>query len=153
MKKIENTIECIEALMKKMNENNIKSLNIKENELEIFIETDCDKSPVIMGGAIPQYQQIPAQAQPQTEPVEVVQKPQGNIVKAPIVGTFYSSASPKDKAFVSIGEKVKKGDVLFIIESMKVMNEVKSEFDGTVTIVNVKDGEAVEFDQPLMIIE
>lgn len=151
MAKIENTIECIEALMTKMNGNHVKSLSIKEKDLEITIEMDCDKSPVIMGGVMPQYQQVSA---PQTAPVaESVAKPQGNIVKAPVVGTFYASSTPADKPFVSIGQQVKKGDVLFIIESMKVMNEIKSEFDGTVTIVNVKNGEAVEYDQPLMIIE
>ena len=76
----------------------------------------------------------------------------GNQVKAPIVGTFYSAPSPTEKPFVSVGDTVKKGDVLFIIESMKVMNEVQSEFDGVVKKVLANSGDAVEFDQTVMII-
>ena len=77
----------------------------------------------------------------------------GNIVKAPIVGTYYRSASPDKPPFVKIGDKVKKGDVIMIIESMKLMNEVQSEFDGVVERILVADGQAVEFDQPIMIIK
>lgn len=153
MAKIENTTECVEALMEMMKSKNAKSLHVIEKEFEFFIEMDCEKSPVIVSGEMPQYKMPVAAEQNTASKPEVSAKPQGNIVKAPIVGTYYASASPKDKPFVNIGQTVKKGDVLFIIESMKVMNEVKSEFDGVVTIVNVKNGEAVEFDQPVMIIE
>ncbi|MDR0947432.1 MAG: acetyl-CoA carboxylase, biotin carboxyl carrier protein [Ruminococcus sp.] len=76
----------------------------------------------------------------------------GNIVKAPLIGTFYESASPGKPPFVTVGQTVKKGDILFIIESMKVMNEVPSEFDGTVKEILVKDAEPLEFDQDVMII-
>ena len=77
----------------------------------------------------------------------------GNIVKAPLVGTYYRSPSPDKPPFVKIGDKVKKGDVIMIIESMKLMNEVQSEFDGVVERILVSDGDAVEFDQPIMIIK
>lgn len=77
----------------------------------------------------------------------------GNTVKAPIVGTFYAAPSPEKPAFVEVGKQVKKGDVLFIIESMKLMNEIQSEFDGTVKQILVSDASAVEYDQPIMIIE
>ena len=77
----------------------------------------------------------------------------GNIVKAPIVGTYYRSPSPDKPPFVKIGDKVKKGDVIMIIESMKLMNEVQSEFDGVVERILVTDGQAVEYDQPIMIIK
>ncbi|MBO5448459.1 MAG: acetyl-CoA carboxylase biotin carboxyl carrier protein [Ruminococcus sp.] len=76
----------------------------------------------------------------------------GREVKAPIVGTFYAAPSPDSAPFVSVGDKVKKGDVIFIIESMKVMSEVQSEFDGVVKEVCVNSGDAVEFDQTVMII-
>lgn len=79
--------------------------------------------------------------------------PQGNVVKSPIVGTFYQSPSPDKPPFVKVGDTVKKGDVIMIIESMKLMNEVQSEFDGVVEKVLVSNGQAVEFDQPIMIIK
>ncbi len=79
--------------------------------------------------------------------------PDGNVVKAPIVGTFYASSAPDKPPFVSVGKQVKKGDVLMIIESMKLMNEIQSDFDGVVSEILVKNGEAVEYDQPIMIIK
>ncbi len=77
----------------------------------------------------------------------------GNIVKSPMVGTFYAKPSPNSDAYVTIGKKVKKGDVLCIIEAMKLMNEIESEFDGEVVEILVKDGEAVEYGKPLFVIE
>lgn len=73
----------------------------------------------------------------------------GKIIKSPIIGTFYASAAPGKPAFVSVGSKVKKGSVVCIVESMKLMNEITSEFDGTVAEVYVSDAQAVEYDQPL----
>lgn len=77
----------------------------------------------------------------------------GNVVKAPIVGTFYAAADPSKPPFTEVGKHVKKGDVLMIIESMKLMNEITSEYDGVVKQILVKNGEAVDYDQPIMIIE
>ncbi|MBP3463355.1 MAG: acetyl-CoA carboxylase biotin carboxyl carrier protein [Clostridia bacterium] len=74
---------------------------------------------------------------------------EGNIVKSSMVGTFYSKPSPNADAYVSVGDNVKKGDVLCIIEAMKLMNEIESEFDGEVVEILVKDGEAVEYGKPL----
>ncbi|MCD7727405.1 MAG: acetyl-CoA carboxylase biotin carboxyl carrier protein [Ruminococcus sp.] len=99
-------------------------------------------------------QGAPAQAMPaapaaQTPPAT----PSGNVVKAPIVGTFYSAPSPDDSPFVTVGKTVAKGDVIFIVESMKVMSEVTSDFDGVVKEILVKNGDPIEYDQPIMIIE
>ena len=77
----------------------------------------------------------------------------GNVVAAPIVGTFYSRPAPDKPPFVAVGQTVKRGDTLFIIESMKLMNEVESEFDGVVKAILVSDGDAVEFGQTVMVIE
>lgn len=85
---------------------------------------------------------------PKEEKVE-----EGNIVKSPMVGTFYSKPSPNSEAYVSIGQKVKKGDVLCIIEAMKLMNEIESEFDGEVVEILVKDEETVEYGKPLFVIK
>ena len=75
------------------------------------------------------------------------------IVKSPMVGTFYSAPSPDQPAYVTGGKKVKEGDVLCIVEAMKLMNEIKSEISGTVTEVFVKNGQPLEFDQPLFKIQ
>lgn len=74
---------------------------------------------------------------------------EGNIVKSPMVGTFYMKPAPNAKPYVEVGQKVKKGDVLCIIEAMKLMNEIESEFDGEIAEILLKDGEMVEFGKPL----
>ena len=99
---------------------------------------------------------MPETASPATNgnvPSETPAVVQGHVIKSPIVGTFYSSPSPEKPPFVTVGTKVKKGDVLFIIESMKLMNEVTSEYNGTVSKISVNNGEAIEFGQEIMIIE
>ncbi len=73
----------------------------------------------------------------------------GNVVKSPMVGTFYIKPNPSAEPYVEVGKKVKKGDVLCIVEAMKLMNEIESEFDGEVAEIFVKDGEAVEYAKPL----
>jgi len=77
----------------------------------------------------------------------------GNVVKSPMVGTFYSKSSPTAESFVKIGSKVKKGDTLCIIEAMKLMNEIESEFDGEVVDILVHDEEAVDYGKELFIIK
>lgn len=79
--------------------------------------------------------------------------PAGKQVRAPIVGTFYSASSPDAPAFAKVGDKVKVGDVLCIIEAMKLMNEIESEVSGTITQVLVDNGTAVEYDQPLFVVD
>ena len=134
-------LDIVDALIDKMNEKNVASLKVKTDDFEIDLLKQNEVMPIY---------QPPVQVETVAVKEETVSI--GNEVKAPIIGTFYSSPSPNDKAFVTVGQQVKKGDVLFIIESMKVMNEVKSEFDGTVNAINLKDGEIVEFDQTVMII-
>lgn len=80
----------------------------------------------------------------------ISEKEDCKIVKSPMVGTFYSKSSPTADAFVKVGDKVKKGDVLCIIEAMKLMNEIESEYDGEVIEICVKDEEMVEYGQPLI---
>ena len=86
------------------------------------------------------------------ETPSVSQKHAGKSIKAPLVGTFYAAPSPDQPPFVQVGDTVKKGDVVLIIESMKLMNEVTSDVDGVVQEILVKNGDAVEYDQPLMIL-
>ena len=77
----------------------------------------------------------------------------GNIVKSPMVGTFYLKPSPNSDPYVQVGQRVKKGDVLCIIEAMKLMNEIESEWDGEIKEILVKDGEPVEYGKPLFVIK
>ena len=78
-----------------------------------------------------------------------ISKPSGNIVKSPMVGTFYLKPSPTSEPYVTVGKKVSKGDVLCIVEAMKLMNEIESEFDGEIAEILVDDGEVVEYGKPL----
>ena len=77
----------------------------------------------------------------------------GNILKSPMVGTFYTKPSPNSAPYVEVGTTVKKGDILCIIEAMKLMNEIESEFDGEIKEILVKDGEPVEYGKPLFVIK
>lgn len=77
----------------------------------------------------------------------------GNVVKSPLVGTYYAASSPDSAPFVKVGDKVSKGQVLGIVEAMKLMNEIESEFDGTVRQILVENEQMVEFGQPMFVIE
>ena len=90
--------------------------------------------------AAPEQTAAPAEAAPATS---------GHVVKSPMVGTFYRSPSPGAASFVEVGQKVKAGDVLCIVEAMKMMNQIEADKSGTIDAILVEDGEPVEFDQPL----
>lgn len=98
----------------------------------------------MMGAAAPAPSSAPAEAAPP--------EPAGHQVKAPMVGTFYRAGSPGAAAFVEVGQTVKKGETLCIIEAMKLMNEIESDADGVVKAILVENGQPVEFDQPLFVI-
>ncbi len=145
------TLDEIKELADKVETGKLSKLKIKNSEGEIVIEKEMTIAPapaqVSMPAASPSQDNSSGAAPKEEEAVS------GNIVKSPIVGTFYSKPAPDKAPFVAVGSAVKKGDVIMIIESMKLMNEVTSEFDGTVKKILVEDGTAVEFDQPIMIIE
>lgn len=148
-------IEKIEKLAEIVSENELSEITINISGYNLTIKGKKylpapPVMPVPMGIAAP-AQSAPAPSQPAADSPK--HEIEGNVVKSPIVGTFYQSPSPDKPPFVKVGDKVKKGDVIMIIESMKLMNEVQSEFDGTVAKILVNDGQAVEFDQPIMIIK
>ena len=87
--------------------------------------------------------------EPKTEEIKKTDVKEGSIVTSPMVGTFYLKPSPNAAPYVEVGKMVKKGDVLCIIEAMKLMNEIESEYDGEIKEILVKDGEAVEYGKPL----
>ena len=135
---------------------------VKKNDLGEITVTDGDKRITVKGRVCAAPPAMPVPAFPQMQPAAVSapagEAPKaetaadGNEVKAPIVGTFYAAPSPDSEPFVKVGSQVKKGDTIFIIESMKVMSEVQSEFDGVVKKILVNSGDPVDFDQTLMVI-
>lgn len=148
---IEDSVECVEALAKIVRENKLSKIKISTEQIDITIEGE--NRPI--GGILPP---VPPMAIPQAAPAESVPaaKPEAvsdRIITSPIVGTFYSSPSPEKPAFVKVGDSVNAGDVVCIIESMKLMNEINSEFSGKVAEIYVDNGESVEFGQKLMRIE
>lgn len=148
MPKLENTTESIELLTKIMTEKGVSKLSYSCEEFEIKLETPAANQPVF---SVPQTAAMPVQAVALTTPA--AEKKCGNIVKSPIVGTYYNAPAPDKDPFVKVGQKIKKGDVLMIIESMKLMNEIQSECDGTIAEIMVENGAGVEFDQPIMRIQ
>ena len=94
-----------------------------------------------------------SQASTNQDPIESNTEVKGNIIKSPIVGTFYRKPSPEKPPFVNIGDTVSEGDVVCIVEAMKMMNEIKSEYSGKIISILPSDGQPIEFDQTLIIIE
>ena len=125
-----------------MSEKGIGVLELTKGDTKIKIDRSCS-------GA----QSTPAAAQTKSAPaVKETNEISGKAVKSPMVGVFYASPSPDAKPFVSVGDKVKKGDVLCIVEAMKLMNEIVSEFDGEIVKICVSDSQVVEYGQPLFVI-
>lgn len=140
--------EAIEKLADILNEKGLSEITITDND-EKSITIKAKKCPPPMPVPMPAMQMSATQSAPQPAAPAI----SGNKVTAPIVGTFYAAPSPDDEPFVTVGKRVNKGDVIFIIESMKVMSEVQSEFSGVVKEILVSNAQAVEFGQPIMIIE
>ena len=152
------TIKTVKELAEIMKENGLSYLKYKDDDFEVEMGEKKPQMPpmppMMPPVATPAAPMAMAVATaPGAEAAAQVSSAAGNIMKAPIVGTFYAAPAPGKAPFVTVGSTVSKGDVLFIIESMKVMNEVTSEFDGKVTEILVKDGDAVEYDQPVLRIE
>lgn len=149
------TLDEIKGLAKTVSDNKLEKIKIKNGECEIVIEGRKCPQQVIPSQTMPSMVNVTTTAASAPDAVinTAEEKVSGNVVKAPIVGTFYASPAPDKPSFVKVGDSVKKGDVIMIIESMKLMNEIQSDFDGVVTKILVEDGEAVEYDQPVMIIE
>jgi len=136
-----------------MQKNGLGYFRLKNDKFEIELgeKQQHPAPPLPLFMMPPQQAAVPVPPQQQTQ--TSAEEKNGKVVTSPIVGTFYAAPSPEKPPYVQVGRQVHKGDVLFIIESMKLMNEVTSEFDGTVTEIMVEDGETVEFDEPIMRIE
>ena len=153
----------LKTLVDLVSESNISELEITEAEGKVRIvkagygvPTAMMMQPAGQMMMAPQQQQAaPAgEAAPAAAPVaEPVAVPTGHVVKSPMVGTFYRSASPGSKPFAEIGSPIKEGAPICIIEAMKIMNEIEADMSGTVSKILVENGQAVEYGQPLFIVE
>jgi acetyl-CoA carboxylase biotin carboxyl carrier protein len=148
----------LKTLIDLVSESNISELEITEADGKVRI-VKADARPTVMMAAAPAMTAMPAGAQsangaaPAAPAVAAAPVETGHVVKSPMVGTFYRASSPGSKPMVEIGQQVKEGDPICIIEAMKIMNEIEADKSGTVTKVMVENGQAVEFGQPLFIIE
>ena len=147
-------IRKVKKLIELLEESGIAEIEITEGEESVRISRYPQNMPwaapgmMAVGGAPQPHAAAPAEGPPKPPP-----PPEGHTIPAPMVGTFYSSPAPGAKPFVQIGSKVEVGDTLCIIEAMKMMNQIESDKSGRVTAVLVKNGDPVEFGQPLFIIE
>ena len=154
----------LKTLVDLVSESNISELEITEAEGKVRIVKAGYGVPTTMmmqpAGQMmmqPQQQQgAPAgdAAAPAAPAVEAAPAaPAGHVVKSPMVGTFYRSASPGSKPFAEVGAPIKEGDPICIIEAMKIMNEIEADMSGTISKILVENGQAVEYGQPLFIVE
>lgn len=147
-------IEDIRALADVIKEKNLDSISIENDDIAVTIK--AKREPKVIAG-MPAGISVTAQTTQSSPVVQETSAPKqelsGNVVKSPIVGTYYNAPAPGKPTFIEIGKHVNKGDVLMIIESMKLMNEIQSEFDGVVEDILVSNGDAVEYDQPLVVIK
>ncbi len=148
------SLDEVRGLMEAFSSSGLTSFSLKDGDFELSLSSEKPEQVYVCPPAAPAGVPAPAAApaaQP-SAPAAKAEEISGNIVKSPIVGTFYASAAPDKPPYVTTGKTVQEGDVLFIIESMKLMNEVTSEFNGTVEKILVQNGQAVEYGQPIMVI-
>jgi len=157
-------LKLVKNLLDLISKSDVNEVSIEEGDFKIKVKKQSELPAANLQYQMPaqpmsspQQQAQPAQQAPSQQEsaggAESESQPDGDVVKSPIVGTFYEAPSPDSDAFVKVGDKVSAGDTLCIIEAMKIMNEIDAEFSGTVEKIIVDDGQPVEFDQPLFIIK
>jgi len=156
-------IKEIQNLIKFVQKSGVEEVKIERDDFKITIKTKSVAPQNIIVEDVPTPVSIPA-SQPITQGVQEVNTQETTqsvnlendnqvIVKSPIIGTFYSKPSPDKPSFVEVGQSIAKGDVLCVIEAMKLFNEIESDFSGKIVKILVDDQSPVEFDQPLFIID
>lgn len=148
-------IRKVKKLIELLEESGIDELEIKEGEETVRIARNRQHSgPVTyqMAAPAPVAMAAPAAGAPAAAAPAEVPRSNGNALRSPMVGTFYRSASPGSPAFVEVGKTVKVGDVVCIVEAMKMMNQITADKAGVVEAILVENGQPVEFDQPLFTI-
>ncbi|NVK22602.1 MAG: acetyl-CoA carboxylase biotin carboxyl carrier protein [Kangiellaceae bacterium] len=147
LRKIKKLIELVE-------ESGIAELEIQEGEESVRISRSSSTAPApIQHFAAPAAMPAPTAAPVAEVAAPVAEETSGHAIRSPMVGTFYAAPSPGAKDFVTVGQQVKAGDVLCIVEAMKMMNQIESDVSGTVKAILLSNGEPVEYDEPMFIIE
>lgn len=153
IRKIKNLIDLVD-------ESTISEIEIIEGEGSIRISRNsqgaavAQVAPIAQPAYNPMQQIVATTAAPAAAPVaEKVELPEGKVIRSPMVGTFYRAASPTSNAFTDVGQTVNVGDTVCIVEAMKMFNQIEAEISGKVVSILVQNGEPVEFDQPLFILE
>ncbi|RHQ83446.1 acetyl-CoA carboxylase, biotin carboxyl carrier protein [Coprobacillus sp. AF21-8LB] len=136
-------LDFIKQIMSEFDQSNVTKMKVEIDDLKIELEKESEKVEYVK----PVEKEVIEDKQIKQEQAT------GTAVKSPIVGVFYSASSPESEPYVTVGKNVKKGDIVCIIEAMKVMNEIKAPCDGTVTSILVENEALVEYDQALMVIE
>jgi len=149
-------IRKVKKLIELLEESNIDEIEIKEGEESVRISRNGNagmmQAPMNYAPAPAPVAPAPAPAAPAPAAEPAAPVADGNAVLSPMVGTFYRSPSPDAPSFVEVGQTVRVGDVLCIVEAMKMMNQIEADRAGTVTAIHVENGDPVEFDQPLITI-
>ena len=149
----------IKELIKIFDKSGLNKLKIKEENFEIALQKGYETetvttitAPQTITTSVPQTSQMPIQSQSKEEET-VIEKKKGDYITSPMVGTFYKAPSPDSPPFVKVGDVVSKGQTIAIIEAMKIFNEIEAEFDCKILEVLVEDGQPVEYDMPLFLVE
>jgi len=151
-------IRKVKKLIELLEESGIDELEIKEGEESVRIsrhsKTPAQQyyAPAPVAAAVAPVAAPAAAAAPVAEAAAAAPQLKGTVIRSPMVGTFYRKASPTSPAFVEVGQAVKKGDTLCIVEAMKMMNHIEADIGGVIDAILVEDGQPVEFDQPLFTI-
>ena len=162
-------VEQVLELVKAVSDSELTEFKYEEDGVKISLKKTSDKiiqvqapaapaaapviAPAVMPAAAPAAAPVSAPADAEASAaVSAESEVKGNVVKSPLVGTFYAAPAEDADPFVKVGDSVKEGQVLAIVEAMKLMNEIESDFTGTVTEILVENGQAVEYGQPLFVI-
>ena len=148
--------DYIEKLAKIIADNDLTEISLEDGEQAITIRKDLPEVNMVASAPAVATAPAPVQAAPQASAPQVAAKEpeaKGKAITSPMVGTFYAASSPEAAPFVEVGSTVNVGDVVCIIEAMKLMNEIKAEQAGKVTQICVKNGDPIEFGQVLMYVE
>lgn len=144
----------VKELIKVFDKSGLSKLKLKKDDFEIALqkggETVVQSAPVTAAAPVPAAQ--PVAQEPAKEEIEAAKK-KGEYITSPMVGTFYRAPSPDSPPFVNVGDTVRKGQTIGIIEAMKIFNEIEAEFDCKILEILVEDGQPVEYDMPLFLVE
>jgi acetyl-CoA carboxylase biotin carboxyl carrier protein len=144
-------IKQIQDLIKFVHKSGVNEVSIEENDFKITIKTN--QAPTVVTASIPAAAPVAAAPAPVAAAPAVSESDNYMTIKSPMIGTFYRSASPDKPSFVNVGDEIKAGQVLCVVEAMKLFNEIEAEISGRIVKVLVDNASPIEYDQPLFLVE